>query len=62
MTERIQYNSKDENNEDDEDSNNEDSDEQDQESFYIYDCVGCKNIFRDRDDMNKYNVTSCVHS
>ena len=55
-TERVQYISEDVSNEGDEDSNDEDYDEEDQEPVYFYDCVGCKNILRDINDLYKHNV------
>ena len=57
-TKRVQYNSKDVNNEDYKDSNDEDSDEEDQESFYFYDCIGCKNKFKDKADLYKH-IANC---
>ena len=57
-TERVQYNSEDVNNEDDKDSSGKDSDEEDQESFYFLDCAACKNIFKDKTDLQKY-IANC---
>ena len=52
-TEGIQYNSEDEDDEDDDDKE-EDTDKEDQELFYFFDCVGCKNIFREKADLYKH--------
>ena len=46
-TEGIKYNSEDEDDEDD-DNKDEDSEKEDQELFYFFDCVGCKNTFREK--------------
>jgi hypothetical protein len=54
-TEGIQYNFEDEDDEDDED---EDTDKEDQEFFYFCDCVGCKNIFREKADLYKH-IENC---
>ena len=51
VTERVQYNSKDVNNEDDKYSNDKNSDEEDQESSYFY-------ILRDKADLYKH-IANC---
>ena len=56
-TEGIKYNSEDEDDEDDDDKE-EDTDKEDQELFYIFDCVGCKNIFREKADLYKH-ILNC---
>ena len=49
-TKGIQYNSKDEDDEDDDDEDK-DTDKEDQELFYFFDCVRCKNIFTEKDNL-----------
>ena len=48
--EGIQYNSEDEDDEDDDDKEG-NTDKEYQELFYFFDCVGCKNIFREKADL-----------
>ena len=61
-TDGIQYNSEDEDDGDDDEEDDEeddDSDEEDQELFYFFDCVGCKNIFREKADLLKH-IENCT--
>ena len=47
-----------EDDDEDDDDKEEDTDKEDQELFYIFDCVGCKNIFREKADLYK-QIENC---
>ena len=51
---KSQVDDKDEDDDEDDDSDKEFSDEEDQELYYFYDCIGCKNIFRKKEDLYKH--------
>ena len=60
-TEAVQYHPKSPEEDEDKDDEEEDresdeeySDEEDQEIYYFFDCIGCKNIFREKADLYKH--------
>ena len=58
-TEGIKYNSEDEDDEDDKDKD-EDSEKEENEFFYFFDCIGCKNTFREKANLYKHIKTIMI--